>query len=152
MFFMVLPWWASIFSLFVKPHVLPSQPQRTWTGIFWVCLWECSWHYTDACSAEGTATWVNCVLLMSTSKLLRMLTEPGVSKGTEVSCHSWKFPAGPVMFLTYLFHPGHYILLQSQLTALDFSQAQAFPNLLVREPHLFGSPQCLFWNCFAGIK
>lgn len=152
MLFMVLPWWASIFNLFLKPPEFPPRPQRIWLRILWVSLWECSWHYTDACSAEGTATWVNCALLRSRSELLRMLTETGVSKDTEVCCHSWKLPPNPSDVSTYLFHPGHYILPQSQLTALVLSQPQAFPNLPVRDPHLFGSPQCLFWNCFAGIK
>lgn len=53
---MGLPWWASIFSLFLRPLAFLPQPQRLWTRIFWVSLWECSWHYLDACSAEGTAT------------------------------------------------------------------------------------------------
>lgn len=153
---MVTPWWASILSLFLKLH-FPSATQNMNKNIpglslgmlmslHW-CLQLCGWHLFFSHVNVKTPMDVN-------SARCSTLFTSAASKHMEVSfsSHSWKSSPRPVMLLTYLFHPGHYILPQSQLMALDFSQPQAFPNLSVWEPDLFGSPQSLFRNCFTGIK
>lgn len=158
-FFMVTPWWVSILSLFLKPGscISPSATQNmnknilSLLGLFmsshWCLQFRSNSYMGEICS------------LMSMSKFPWMLTEarvplclPQLFLRTWRSLHSWKPPPQTAMFLTYLFHPGHYVLPQSQLMALDCSQPQAFPNLFVWEPNLFGSPQYLFRNCFTGIK
>lgn len=52
----------------------------------------------------------------------------------------------------YLFHPRYYVLLDSQFPALSFTQSQTFPNLLIWEADLLGSPQAFFWNSVTVIN
>lgn len=103
-----------------------------------------------------------CSSLMSMSKLPLMTTEPRFSLCLPRLCLRAEKPPAPCPLISphpkeggfsrYLFHPGSYVLPQSQLPALQFSQPQALPNLLVREAELFGPPQGLFWNGFTGMK
>lgn len=96
------------------------------------------------------------------SKLPLMTTEPRFSLCFPWPCLRADEPPAPCPlwsprpkergFPRYLFHPGSYVLPQSQLPALQFRQPQALPNLLVWEAELLGPPQGLFWNGFTGVK